>query len=376
LLSLFAVLIFAIFGLFLLHARLDPSHASPLRRDIILSTHPLLEPAESLAQIAVSKPSDQCVVMFDNRPAPPPSSASELDDSPYLSLSAAANSLYARYHGYRFLFYNFSHAGCRHPALEGQWRDLPMTWCKLAVLEDALFHARRPCQSVLLLDSDAVVANVTQRLEDFAAAHGRAAVLVGHLDEALLREGRERLWERHGVDVGHPWMFFSQPGGGNVLNAGVMIFRREGDGRKLRAILDEWWRAAVREPAILRPGRPRPCWGNCLRNWPHEQAVFELFVWPRFREDVRLLPLQLLNGFSGAFVRHVWGLKSEHRRRVFEDAFVDGLRRAYGTPDEGVSDREGLALAVAAALAKFSPGIVVPRPAGAEREPAARCGRC
>lgn len=362
-----AVLIFAALGLLLLHGRLDSVHSFPVQSPITLLANRLPNIPESLPQIAVPTPSDQCVVMFDNRPAPPPNGTAGLDNLPYLSLSIAANSLYARRHNYRFMFYNFSQGGCRHPKLEGQWRDLPMTWCKLVVLEDAFFHGGQGslCQSVLLLDSDAIVSNVTQRIEDFVAAHGREkTVLLGHLDEALMKENNVTLWEKHGVDLLHPWMFFSQLGGGNVLNAGVMIFQR-GDGQRLRFILDEWWRASVREPAILRAGKPRPCWGNCLRNWPHEQAVFEIFVWPRFRQDVAVLPLALLNGFSGEFVRHIWGLLAKHRRPVFEEVLASLI-----------GPSADLAAAVSDALAQVSPGISVPRPANVFVEPAMRCGRC
>lgn len=375
-----AVVIFATLGLLLLHGRLDSLHIVPVQHQIIQSANALPELSGKLLQMRshpasaparpASTPADQCVVMFDNRPAPLPNGTSGLDDLPYLSLSVAANSLYARRHGYRFMFYNFSHSGCRHPALEGQWRDLPMTWCKLVVLEDAFFQGQQGpvCHSVLLLDSDAIVANVTQRIEDFVAAHGgEKTVLLGHLDEALMHNSSDvTLWDKHGIDLLHPWMFFAQPGGGNVLNAGVMIFQR-GDGRRLRLILDEWWRAAVKEPAILKAGKPRPCWGNCLRNWPHEQAVFEIFVWPRFRQDVVALPLALLNGFSGEFVRHVWGLLAKHRHRIFEEVLASLI--ASSSPSE-------LASAVAGALAEVSPGIVVPRPASALSKPAVRCGRC
>lgn len=304
----FALLALAVFGLFALHVqlhRVSPHAATPV---------------QPFARL----PSQQCVVMFDNRPAPPPTHTTDLSKLPYLSLSVATNSLYARHHGYRFLFYNFSKGGCRHPTLEGQTKDLPMTWCKLVVLEDALLHGRDgpPCEIVLLLDSDAVVSDFGTRIEHFVAEHGQGrTVLLAHLDNETMAMDDEALWKVHGVQRSHPWMFFSRPGGGNYLNAGVMLFQR-GDGRLIREMLDEWWRSALKEPPLLEEGRPRPCWGNCLLKWPHEQAVFEMFVWPRFREDVAVLPLGLLNGFSGHFVRHIWGLVKDRRGEAMREALA------------------------------------------------------
>lgn len=265
--------------------------------------------------------SNTCIVMFDNRPAPLPSNATDIRHLPYLSLTLAANFLYAQHHGYRFVFYNFSGTGCRHPNFEEEKRNLPMTWCKLAVLEDAFFGTRHEhhCQLLLLLDSDAVISDFSVRLESFAQKYSQGrTVTIAHLDNSTMSLPDNILWQVHGVQRSHPWMFFSQPGGGNFLNAGVILFQR-GDGEQLRTILKVWWNSASMTPPELEPGRPRPCWGNCLRNWPHEQAVFEIFVWPKFRDAVtyaRLVPLDLMNGFSGKFVRHLWGLVKDRRAEV------------------------------------------------------------
>jgi len=167
-----------------------------------------------------------------------------------------------------------------------------------------------------------VVVDLEVRLEDFVAEHGRGrAVLLAHLDNKTMSLDDETLWQVHGVQRHHPWMFFSKPGGGNYVNAGVMLFQR-GDGARLKEMLEVWWSSALLTPPELEPGKPRPCWGNCLKNWPHEQAIFEIFVWPRFREDVALLPLDLLNGFSGRFVRHAWGLVKARRAEVLSQALA------------------------------------------------------
>lgn len=322
----------------------------------LLSMHVQLlrQPADAaqkqvLPPSSIKRPSQHCVVMFDNRPAQTPSSAADLQSLSYLSFSIAANALYAKHHGYRFLFYNFSRQGCQHP-LQGDKapRELPMTWCKLVVLEDALLrgHKGPPCELALLLDSDAVVSGFHTRLEDFVAQHGQGrTVLLAHLDNKTMALDNKTLWNVHGVLKHHPWMVFSHPGRGNYLNAGVMIFQR-GDGRRVRAMLEEWWRSAPKKPPPISEHLPAPCWGNCLRNWPHEQAVFELFVWPQFRDDVTLLPLSLMNGFSGEYVRHLWGLVKDRRTEVMRDVLA--------------------ANAIAAGLPEVAAGEARPEPAAAD----------
>eukprot|EP00746_Dinoflagellata_sp_MGD_P092439 gnl/MRDRNA2_/MRDRNA2_365740_c0_seq1.p1 gnl/MRDRNA2_/MRDRNA2_365740_c0~~gnl/MRDRNA2_/MRDRNA2_365740_c0_seq1.p1 ORF type:complete len:323 (+),score=54.94 gnl/MRDRNA2_/MRDRNA2_365740_c0_seq1:73-969(+) len=257
-----------------------------------------------------------CVVMSDNRSVPLVSTSYDVDDISYLSLSVAANSLYAQRHGYQFLMYNFSGSGCIHPTLKKQ---IPMTWCKVQALQDALLV--RACDLVLLLDSDAVVSAVDHSIEAFLVSVGAkdATVTLSSLDKETMALDPEFRWNELGIPRDdHSLMQFSTEGRGNFLNAGVMVWQRTSE---VRAMLDAWWEYSTAKPPPA-PARKQSqtCWGNCIKNWPHEQAVFELFVWPRFRQFVKVLPLRELNSPQGRFCRHVWGARSRQRRKVLGQA--------------------------------------------------------
>jgi len=174
------------------------------------------------------------------------------------------------------------------------------------------------CRLLLLLDTDAVVADFDIRLEEFALKHGKGkSVIVTHVDAGTLNMTEEDMWKVHGIPANQPWMKYSRQGGGNLLNAGVLIFQKVGTGERLAELLSSWWYSALREPPEVFDGTGKfACYGDCLRNWPHEQAVLELFIWPCFYEDISVLPLQAMNGFSGKFVRHLWGCGGNRRMQV------------------------------------------------------------
>lgn len=269
-----------------------------------------------------------CVVMSDNRSVPLVSSTYGVDDVSYLSLSVAANSLYAKRHGYHFLMYNFSKTGCVHPTLKQQ---IAMTWCKVQALQHALLTYA--CDQVLFLDSDAVVSSVDESIDDFLRSVGAkdATVTISSLDTKTMALDQEYRWNELGIPRDdHSLMQFSVEGRGNFLNAGVMIWQSTVE---TRGMLDAWWQySTAKPPPAPERKKAQTCWGNCVKNWPHEQAVFELFVWPRFRQFVKVLPLRELNSPQGRFCRHVWGARSRQRRKILGQA-LQAMSSAVVLPD-------------------------------------------
>ena len=66
-----------------------------------------------------------------------------------------------------------------------------------------------------------------------------------------------------------------------------------------------------------------------------------MHVLPAFRESIALLPWPSMNGFSGAYTRHIYSLRSVHRTAVFSDALNAAAVASTGRRVQAEKERSG-----------------------------------
>lgn len=174
-------------------------------------------------------PFSWCVVTSEGRQDGHPS----LHD--YILGVAAVNYAYAQRHGYGFRFARPSENRCPHPRLGRR----AAAWCKVPVVADVILNGLdgRRCESVLYVDSDAMISNPSLSIDEWLARARRRG------DDALRADGEWLL-----LLSSDYWFSPDEP------NTGVWLGRAgESAGRRVCGILRRWWDARFPTNNMNRP---------------------------------------------------------------------------------------------------------------------------
>ncbi len=205
------------------------------------------------------------------------SSSAEVDGMKYYEATFHINRLYARRHGYSFLYQTAA----------GAAKDRAQSWAKVQLLRDKLECC---CQWALYMDSDSFLVMQDQHLSleawlaEDEAPHMTA--LLGNMypvGQGLLRDGTDPI-----AMTGSNTPYESR---GQYFCAGNLLFTRT---RRSFEILDFWYNTSALSEVYR----------NFLLDFPWEQPVLNHNVSRKYPQA--FLKLSGTDDKSSKFIRHLW----------------------------------------------------------------------
>lgn len=201
----------------------------------------------------------------------------------YAHKAALINYLYASKHGYAFIVERCPLKDSTFQVPESY--EYLMVWAKPYLLKKHL----PDYDYVLYIDSDAIVINQTQRVQELIQAH------VDTDDNVCVVAARDCFNEDK----------LTCSGPKDQFNAGVLLFKND---RRTMTILDAWIDARLNK--------------DCYRwrdEFPYEQACINHLRTKSFSKEIKVIPHLEMNGYDGVWIRHYMSRTNEERDKAFMD---------------------------------------------------------
>lgn len=196
----------------------------------------------------------------------------------YAHMASTINKIYADKHGYNFII----HRCPLKKDLNKDWKwddkdEYKLVWSKPTIIKQYL-----PCFDYLLfIDSDAVLIDHEKTIEN---------VIEEHFDKKTCF-----IWAENCQDAHYCW-------NKSYGNTGVMLFKNS---KTTMQILNTWITSA----------------NNTCKEWkykhPREQQCLNILLYEKgkFKENVKLVSHDILNGRDGKWIRHFVGMSDVSRDR-------------------------------------------------------------